>query len=144
MRDRTPTRRTVVRGALALAAAAAFRPGPVRAAATPRFIADPFALGIASGGVRADGVSLWTRLAPAPVDPTGGREPENVTVKWEVAEDEKFDKVVAAGETTAFPENAHSVRTDVVGLAPGRWYHYRFQAGKVRSPVGRTRTADAP
>jgi alkaline phosphatase D len=144
MKDRTPTRRAVVRGALALAVAAAFRPGRVRAAAPPRFIDDPFALGIASGSPRADGVSLWTRLAPAPFDPTGGMEPDNVTVKWEVAEDEKFDKVVASGETTAFSENAHSVRADVVGLAPGRWYHYRFHAGKARSPVGRTRTADAP
>ena len=118
-----PSRRAVVRGALALAAAAAFRPGRVRAAPPPRFIDDPFALGIASGSPRADGMSLWTRLAPAPFDPMGGMEPDNVSVKWEVAEDDAFAHVVAAGETTAFPENAHSVRADVFGLAPGRWYH---------------------
>jgi alkaline phosphatase D len=143
MRDPTPTRRAVVRAALALAAAAVLRPGRVTAAPPPRFIDDPFALGIASGAPRADGVSLWTRLAPAPFDPTGGMTPDNVGVKWEVAEDEAFKRVVAADEVTAFYENAHSVRADVFGLEPGRWYHYRFTAGKARSPVGRTRTAEA-
>jgi alkaline phosphatase D len=32
---------------------------------------------------------------------------------------------------------------DVKGLAPARWYWYRFRAGDAWSPIGRTRTADA-
>jgi alkaline phosphatase D len=40
-------------------------------------------------------------------------------------------------------ELGHSVHTDVTGLAPDRWYFYRFQSGDARSPTGRTRTAPA-
>ena len=31
-----------------------------------------------------------------------------------------------------------------VGLAPGRWYHYRFMLGNAVSAIGRTRTAPPP
>jgi phosphodiesterase/alkaline phosphatase D-like protein len=34
----------------------------------PRFAADPFALGVASGNPVADGFVLWTRLAPDPLN----------------------------------------------------------------------------
>jgi alkaline phosphatase D len=44
----------------------------------------------------------------------------------------------------ALPELAHSVHVDVTGLAPDRWYWYRFMLGDAVSPVGRTRTAPAP
>ena len=36
------------------------------AAQTQRWTADPFSLGVASGGPRPDGFVLWTRLAPNP------------------------------------------------------------------------------
>ena len=41
--------------------------GPVRAALAGR---DPFTLGVASGDLSADGMVLWTRLAPDPLRPT--------------------------------------------------------------------------
>jgi alkaline phosphatase D len=44
----------------------------------------------------------------------------------------------------AEPDAADSVHVLVEGLQPGLAYHYRFEAGGQRSPVGRTRTAPAP
>lgn len=139
-------RRRLLRRALALAAAGLALPLRLRAQAPrSRFVAYPFALGVASGYPRTDGVSLWTRLAPSPLDPDGGIDRDEwVTVTWQVAEDERFAKVVAEGRQRAVSELAHSVHTDVDGLRPGRPYFYRFVAGDEVSPTGRTRTADAP
>jgi alkaline phosphatase D len=139
-----PSRRDVLRAALALAAAAAL-PG-VRAGPPPprpRFTGYPFTLGIASGYPSPDGVVLWTRLAPAPLAPDGGMGADAVAIAWQVAEDERFARVVRAGVQHAYVELAHSVRVPVDGLAPGRTYFYRFTAGDEVSPVGRTRTAPA-
>ena len=139
-------RRRFMQGALALAAGnillAASR--PARAQAAPRFSAYPFTLGVASGSPRADGVVLWTRLAPEPLALAGdgGMAPERVTLQWELADDEQFKRIVKKGSIRATPELAHSVRAEVTGLEPGRWYWYRFMAGNEASPVGRTRTAD--
>ena len=71
-------------------------------------------------------------------------KPIALPVRWEVAHDEAFRQVVARGSAVAAPELAHSVHVDVRGLAPGRWYWYRFMLGSAVSPVGRTRTAPAP
>jgi alkaline phosphatase D len=139
-----PDRRSLLRGGLALAAAGAL--GPVGCAAGPRgrFSDDPFALGVASGDPLHDRVVLWTRLAPRPLDEDGGMEPEAVPVRWQVAHDEGFTRILREGETQATAAQAHSVHVDVLGLAPQRAYFYRFIAGGVASPVGRTRTAPAP
>src|SRR3954468_19742550 len=102
-----------------------------RAADQPRF-----ALGIASGQPRADGVVLWTRL-------TGSDLPERVEVRWELADDERFESIGARGDETAEAAWAHSVHAEPAGLAPARWYWYRFSALGDRSAVGRTRTAPA-
>jgi alkaline phosphatase D len=96
-----------------------------------------FALGIASGQPRADGVVLWTRL-------TGAGLPERVTVQWEIARDEAFTDIAARGEEAAEANWAHSVHAEPAGLAPARWYWYRFTALGQQSTVGRTRTAPAP
>ncbi len=53
-----------------------------------------FSLGVASGQPRADGMVLWTRL-------TGGDLARRETVRWELADDEAFTRVVARGEETA-------------------------------------------
>jgi alkaline phosphatase D len=113
--------------------------------ADPRFSADPFALGVASGDPWPDSVVLWTRLAPQPLalDGLGGMPQRRITVDWEVAADERFRRVVRRGRTAAVPELAHSVHVEVDGLAPDRHYYYRFRAGRDVSPVGRTRTAPA-
>lgn len=104
---------------------------------------DPFRLGIASGMPRPDGVVLWTRLAPEPQQPDGGLPPRPATLRWEVAEDEAFARVLRRGDAVALPERAHAVHVDVDGLPPGRRLFYRFIAGDAESPVGRTRTAPA-
>ncbi|EQD86686.1 alkaline phosphatase D family protein [Saccharopolyspora erythraea] len=111
-----------------------------------RRIADPFTLGVASGDPLADGVVLWTRLAPEPTaeDGTGGMPDKVVEVQWEVAEDEAFSRIVQSGEQDAAPDLGHSVHVELEGLKPGAEYFYRFRAEGSISPVGRTRTAPAP
>jgi len=135
-------RRQFLSGALALGATQ-LAPIPRRAGAQPRFAASPFTLGVASGYPLPSGVVLWTRLAPAPLQPGGGMSPEVVPVEWEVASDDRMGQVVQRGTATATPEWAHSVHVEVEGLEPGRWYWYRFRAGGQVSVVGRTRTAPA-
>jgi alkaline phosphatase D len=106
------------------------------ALALPRvaFPAYPFSLGVASGYPTPDGFTLWTRL----VDEMGSLA---YAVRWEIAEDDAMRRIVAAGDTAAEPQWAHSVHVDIKGLEPDRPYWYRFQAGGAQSPVGRTRTA---
>jgi alkaline phosphatase D len=99
-----------------------------------------FSLGVASGDPIPGGVVLWTRLAPEPLA-GGGMPPVEVPVRWEVAGDEDFRRVVRAGWATASPGLGHSVHVDVRHLRPDAWYFYRFRAGDQVSPVGRTRTA---
>lgn len=140
------SRRLVLQVALALAASATW---PTSRAAEPlfnrtRFAGYPFALGVASGYPRHDAVTLWTRLAPQPLQPDGGLPPTSFDVRWEVADDETFRKVVSSGNAGCSFAHAHSVRVDVSGLAPARWYYYRFRAGNEVSPTGRTRTAEFP
>ena len=122
-------RRAFLLGTAAAAAPAFLR--HARAADTERF-----ALGIASGHPRPDGMVLWTRL-------TGPGLPARVPVQWEVAEDEAFSRVVARGIDEATAEWAHSVHAEPTGLAAGRPWWYRFTALGQRSPAGRTRTAPA-
>lgn len=110
---------------------------------TPSFPTDPFALGIASGDPTPDSIVLWTRLAPEPLDPDGGMPREAVEVRWEVADDEAFTRIVRRGTVAATPDWAHGVHVEVPGLAPGRNHFYRFHAGDATSPTGRTRTAPA-
>ncbi|GIF03816.1 alkaline phosphatase D family protein [Actinoplanes siamensis] len=110
--------------------------------AAPR-IDDPFTLGVASGDPLPDGVLLWTRLAPRPLEPSGGLPPVRYPVQWQVAEDSRFTRVVRDGTYTATPEYGHSVHVDVRGLRPDREYHYRFRCRGHVSPPGRTRTAPA-
>ncbi|MEP7338396.1 MAG: alkaline phosphatase D family protein [Acidobacteriota bacterium] len=106
------------------------------------FADDPFSLGVASGDPSADGVVLWTRLAPDPLN-GGGMPAKDVPVKWEVATDERMQKVVASGTAMAAPALGHSVHVEVSGLKPAQWYWYRFTVDAGASPIGRTRTAPA-
>ena len=106
----------------------------------PSLQANPFALGVASGDPAPDGVVLWTRLALA----NPAQMQASHTVRWEVAHDGRFAQIVQKGEATAVPALGHSVHVELRGLAPGRWYHYRFMLGDAISATGRTRTAPAP
>lgn len=130
-------------GLVAVSARLDQRVGPllVRAGDQPVLSGDPFTLGIASGDPLPDGVVLWSRLAPDPQAIGGGMPAEPVTVRWEVAHDDAFRRMVQRGRATAVPDAAHSVHVDVRGLDSARDYFYRFRVGDFESDVGRTRTA---
>ena len=97
--------------------------------APPRFTGYPFTLGVASGDPTPNGVVLWTRLAPAPLDPQGGMPDKAIPVQWEVAKDENFTQVVARGEEQA--------RADRGALGARR-------AGRARGRATSTSTASRP
>jgi alkaline phosphatase D len=140
---KTSDRRRFLQAAAALGLSSPLSASLAPFQARPRFISDPFTLGVASGYPLAGGFVLWTRLAPVPEAPGGGMGPEVVPVKWEVARDEKFAHIAASGNAYAAPTEAHSVHVEVTGLDPARWYWYRFTAGEATSPIGRTKTAPA-
>ena len=145
-------------------AAAACIPGAWasgRARAQPRLERDPFALGVASGP-SARGVVLWTRVVPDLAHQIERlshldlgryldarreelkRPAPSYGLRWEVAADEAFRRVVRRGTAQALPELAGSVHVEIEGLPPSRGYWYRFLLGDAVSAVGRTRTLDAP
>jgi alkaline phosphatase D len=128
---------------MAAGLAAFLAPPPARSAAPARFTSDPFALGVASGDPSADGVVLWTRLCPDPLDPDGLGD-QAFEVGYTVAADPAFRTVVRAGRRMARPERAHSVHVDLYGLEPDRDYWYRFDVGGATSRVGRAVTLPAP
>ncbi|QEU85714.1 alkaline phosphatase D family protein [Streptomyces viridosporus] len=138
-------RRVLTAGAAVLGAAAA---GQLWLPATARAVEKPlpdgvFSLGVASGDPLADGIVLWTRLAPDPLN-GGGMPDRTVPVEWQLATDAGFKGIVRRGTARARPAYGHSVHVDVRGLRPGTTYWFRFRAGGQLSPVGRTRTAPAP
>lgn len=106
------------------------------------FRSDPFPLGVASGYPTSDGVVLWTRLINKQGESQGIQG--IVPVIWEISTDEKMRKIVRTGIENATPEFAHSIHVEVGGLKSDRSYWYRFTAGGIQSPIGRTRTAPAP
>jgi alkaline phosphatase D len=126
-------RRRFLQALAALGVSQSLRAG---AQSRTRFVAYPFSLGVASGYPHPAGFVLWTRLM-------GDFGPTAIPVRWEIADDEAMRNLVASGSTEAHPDWAHSVHVEARGLAPGRWYFYRFRAGDAVSPVGRTRTAPA-
>jgi alkaline phosphatase D len=139
--------RSLTRGAAALAWQQVFGlAAQAQAPEADRWVApsEVFTLGVASGEPRPDSVVLWTRLAPQPLKVDGGMPGSAVPVRWQVALDERFQRVVREGAVSAQPAAAHAVHVEVEGLAAGQTYHYRFEAAGQHSPVGRTRTAPAP
>lgn len=78
----------------------------------PKFSSYPFSLGVASGDPTSEGMVIWTRLAPQPLQ-GGGMEPVPVEVSWQVAEDVAMSKVVRQGKAIATPEWGHSVHVEV-------------------------------
>jgi alkaline phosphatase D len=127
-------RRTLLGG---LGGAALLAPLGLRAQG---FDLTPFQLGVAAGDPGPDGFVIWTRLAPAPLEPDGGMPRRPVEVAWEVARDAGFRTVVQRGVTIARPELAHAVHVEVMGLEAGRPYWYRFVAFGERSFVGSAAT----
>jgi alkaline phosphatase D len=88
---------------------------------------------VASGEPRQNSVMLWTRYVP-------GRG-QSGRLSWQVSPSADFGRIVAQGAVVAEEEHDHCVKPVARGLAPGRWYFYRFRdAAGAWSPVGRTRT----
>lgn len=117
-------RRTIVVGGAATGAIAVL-PGMARAqgnAAQRPLASDPFTLGVASGDPSPDGFVLWTRLAVDPLaeDGFGGMPSRPVPVKWQVAEDENFARIVRTGTHVARPEWGHSVHVELTDLKSDR------------------------
>lgn len=107
---------------------------------------NPFTLGVASGEPSDDGFVIWTRLAPDPLN-GGGMPPQPAQVGWEVFSDDAGRRLLRRGTAVASPALAHAIHVELSGLAPDRWYWYRFTVGDAVSPIGRARTlprADAP
>ncbi|MDQ0777666.1 alkaline phosphatase D [Streptomyces aurantiacus] len=135
---------TVTGAAAALAFATNLPTAGVAAAAeldAAKITENPFTLGVASGDPQATSVLLWTRLAPTPYQADSGLPPERVTVRWELAHDERFRHIVRRGAAIAHPEFHHSVHVEVGHLDSDRIFYYRFRAGSWVSETGRTRTA---
>ncbi len=99
-----------------------------------KFQNNPFTLGVASGSPTHDSVVLWTRLVENSLD----NRP--VAVRWEVADDVAFSRIVQTGQHLATADLGHSVHVELQNLQADRWYFYRFMAGDAVSKVGRTRT----
>ena len=108
--------------------------GILACALSGRAIAQPtlsFTHGVASGEPSQTSVVLWTRDVAA----------NNVRLRVEIADDPSFQRIVLTGETEASPAADHCAAVLAEGLAPGRWYHYRFVAPDgSTSDTGRTRT----
>ncbi len=140
-RGARPSRRDVLRAGGHAAALVMLGALPARGdERRPRFRDDPFTLGVASGDPLPTGVVLWTRLDPGAIR-DAGRVGSAVPVRWEVADDDGFRRVVRRGDVTALADLGFSVHAEVEGLEPDRVYHYRFTAGGAASRTGRTRTA---
>ncbi len=141
----THDRRRVLHGLTALGGAV-FLPRSLRSAesAAQRVPDHPFRLGVASGCPTDTSIVLWTRLAPEPARADGGMPPFDWTVRYEVASDDRFRKIVQKGTAAAPAQFAHSVHVEVAGLSPAREYWYRFMVDGEVSATGRTRTLPAP
>src|SRR2546427_12197398 len=66
----------------------------------PRFRSNPFTLGIASGDPLPNSVVLWTRLDDDVLDAANATK-QDVPVRWEIAADDKFNKIVQKGSNVA-------------------------------------------
>ena len=106
-------------------------PGAAHASAFQR--ARGFTHNVASGEPGATSVLLWTRYRPASGDPA--------MLQFEVSDSLNFARIASAGAVEASPDHDWCAKAAAEGLAPHRWYYYRFIApdGSM-SPVGRTRT----
>lgn len=117
---------------------------PARAWSQSRFDSYPFKLGVASGSPTHESVVLWTRLVQTSFFGGSSLGKRPITVRWEVAHDAQFTRIVQSGQAQAMAELAHSVHVELTKLQADSWYFYRFMAGDAVSATGRTRTFPAP
>ncbi|MVN78836.1 alkaline phosphatase [Hymenobacter sp. HMF4947] len=95
-----------------------------------------FREGVASFDPSATGIILWTRYTKAT------NEPDEATVRWEIASTSAFNPLVASGTTVAAAAADYTVAVDVPGLTANQKYYYRFinERTGATSVVGETRT----
>ena len=101
-----------------------------------------FTLGVMSGDPAASNVTLWTRLAPDPLN-GGGLSSDAVPVRVKIATDEEMTHIISEREVMAKPENGYAVRVLMKHLPANSWLYYRFYARGESSRIGRTRTFPA-
>jgi alkaline phosphatase D len=133
------TRRQALAAAMAAAGSAALGAEASGAPARgfPPYRGGRFASGVASGDPGTRSISLWTRLHD--VSRPG-------TLRFEVARDPGFARVVAAGDVRTKAARDHTARVDLRSraLKPGEQYWYRFHTRTADSAVGRFRTLRPP
>jgi alkaline phosphatase D len=100
-----------------------------------------FGFGVASGDPTATELLLWTRVTPDPSAVPGSGLGAPTTVRWEVAADEDFRRVVRRGVVCSDPGRDHTVKVMVDDLEPYTRCFYRFRALGQTSLVGRTQTS---
>ena len=88
--------------------------------------------GVASGDPLADRVILWTRIT--------SDAPGDIDFTWWLNPIDRRAGGAKRGQGVARAERDYTVKVDVGGLDPGRSYTFEFEAGGVKSPMGRTRT----
>jgi phosphodiesterase/alkaline phosphatase D-like protein len=132
------TRRTFAKMAAAIGASAVWgKPVGAQSRIQWHERRDLYPEGVASGDPDSNSVLLWTRR-PYPAD-------NDETLLVEVAEDQKFRKVVATARALVSKESDWTCRVLVGGLKPARVYCYRFtDRDGAGSRIGRTITAPAP
>jgi alkaline phosphatase D len=130
------TRRSFLEMAAAVGATAAWGRGTTtRSDVSWHERRDIYPEGVASGDPESDSVLLWTRRPPFE-----GRSAQVVTV--ELAEDDRFHRVIATAEAPILEVSDWTCRVLVGGLAPARVYWYRFtDPTGCGSRIGRTITA---
>jgi alkaline phosphatase D len=131
----TITRRSFIEMAFAMGATAAWsNPLGAKSRTQWRERRDRFPEGVASGDPDSTSVLLWTRYL------TDSDRPAVLNV--EVAEDDKFTRVVATTAAPASPASDWTCRVLAGGLKPAHVYWYRFSDPEcLGSRIGRTITA---
>lgn len=97
-----------------------------------------FPQSVASGDPQANGITLWTRIAP---------QATQVNVAIEIADNESFTGKVLRGisvKTDASQDFTVKARITSQQLKPFQTYYYRFIYNNVSSRIGRFKTLPAP
>jgi len=113
-----------------------------------------FPQSIASGDPRADGVMLWTRVVPAGANAVASApDAGDFSIRIIVTAADNSSRLGSSDALTGtlvvdntipvYARYDHTVRNKLSGLQPNTTYFYQFQAGEVRSRVGRFKTAPA-
>jgi len=94
----------------------------------------PFYHGVASGDPLHDRVIIWTRVTPSD-------SLHAIEVVWEISETKEFTSILLSGKVNTSPNEDYTVKADVAGLVPDKFYFYRFKALGATSMIGRTKTS---